>query len=457
MPVFTQTSQVPVPVEELFAWHARPGAFERLTPPWETICVREDTGGIADGARKVFEIRQGPLSLTWEALHRNCVEGRQFEDVQMRGPFTEWVHTHRFEPESPERSRLEDVIHYRLPLGMAGQLAGGALTERKLQRMFAWRHFRTRADLERHHAFSGCGPQRIAVTGASGLVGRAFCAFMETGGHRIDRLVRRTPRPEFREVFWDPEGGRVDTAGLEGVDAVVHLAGENVAARRWTAEHRARIRDSRVQGSRGLCEALARMRNPPRALISASAIGYYGDRGDEVLTETSAPGTGFLADVSRDWESATQPASEAGIRVVHLRVGMVLSAREGALARLLPLFRLGLGGTVGSGRQYWSWIALDDLVGAIQFLLFTDGITGPVNGTAPEPLTNLEFTRTLARVLRRPAPFPVPAFAVRLVLGELADHAVLMGNRVRPARLQEAGFRFLHPDLASALHAELGF
>jgi len=245
-------------------------------------------------------------------------------------------------------------------------------------------------------------------------------------------------------------------ARLDGVDAVVHLAGANIAAGRWTPARKAEIRRSRVEGTRSLCEALSRLAHPPTVLVSASAVGYYGNRGTETLTEESPAGTGFLADVCRAWEAAAQPVSQAGIRVVNLRFGMILSPLGGALAKMLLPFKLGAGGRIGSGEQFMSWIALDDAIGAIQYALGEESVRGPVNAVAPAPVSNTDFTRTLARVLRRPALFPLPAFAARLLFGEMADALLLGGARVMPARLQAAGYGFRFPELEGALRHLLG-
>jgi hypothetical protein len=296
----------------------------------------------------------------------------------------------------------------------------------------------------------------ILVTGSTGLVGSALVRFLTTGGHQATRLVRSKPRPGETEVHWNPEAGSVDAAGLEGLDAVVHLAGENIAGGRWTAEKKARIRNSRVQGTRLLCESLAKLAQPPRVLVCASAIGYYGDRGDEILREESPSGSGFLPDVCRQWEAATEPAAQKGIRVVNLRISIVLSPAGGALAQMLLPFRMGVGGIMGSGKQYWSWIAIDDLVGTILHALTTDALHGPVNAVTPNPVTNSEFTRILGRVLSRPTLLPMPGFAARLALGEMADELLLASARVEPARLLATGYAFRYPELEGALRHLLG-
>lgn len=297
---------------------------------------------------------------------------------------------------------------------------------------------------------------KVLVTGASGLVGSALVPFLTTGGHRVTRLVRSQPRPGAAEIHWDPAAGVQDLSSLAGMEAVVHLAGENIASGRWTAARKARIRDSRVLGTRTLCETLAQLSQPPQVLVSASAIGYYGDRAAEPLWENSAFGTDFLAEVCRVWEEATQPAVQKGMRVVLLRIGIVLSPTDGALAKMLFPFKLGLGGIVGSGKQYMSWIALDDVCGAIAHALVTDTLQGPVNAVAPYPVTNREFTRTLGRVLGRPTVFPVPAFAARLAFGEMADALLLASTRVEPKRLLATQYSFRYPELDGALRHLLG-
>lgn len=298
---------------------------------------------------------------------------------------------------------------------------------------------------------------RVAVSGSTGLVGSEVVAVLSAGGHEVVRLVRRVPSPGEMDVRWDPEAGVIDAGGLEGCDAVVHLAGENVGAGRWTAARKAAIRDSRVSGTRFLCDALAGLARPPKTLLCASAVGYYGDRGEELLTEESPHGAGFLAEVCGEWEAASAPAARKGIRVVALRIGMVLSPKGGALARMLPLFRAGLGGVIGGGRQYISWVALDDLPGIVLHAWQRGDLSGPVNAVAPRPVTNREFTEALGKVLSRPTPLPVPAFALRLAVGgEMADALLLASARVVPKRLLDTGYAFRSPELETTLRRLLG-
>ena len=284
---------------------------------------------------------------------------------------------------------------------------------------------------------------KIAVTGSSGLVGSALVSSLESTGHDVVRLKR----PD----HWDLETRTVNTSAFSGANAVVHLAGENIASGRWTAARKARIRDSRTIGTKLIAETISRIDPPPHVLVNASAIGYYGDRGDELLREDSPSGTGFLADVCRQWESATDAATRKGIRVVHLRIGLVLSAKGGAMAKMLLPFKFGVGGKIGSGHQYWSWISLDDLCAVIVHCIDASGLHGPVNAVSPSPVTNLEFTKTLGRVLGRPTIFPLPAFAARLVLGEMADALVLSSARVEPSKLIASRFVYKNKELEPTL------
>ncbi|MET0412602.1 MAG: TIGR01777 family oxidoreductase [Polyangiaceae bacterium] len=294
----------------------------------------------------------------------------------------------------------------------------------------------------------------VAISGASGLLGHALRGHLASAGYRVLALVRRREQADDTHVWWDPSSADNDLSALAGARAVVHLAGENVAQRRWSEAQKRRIHDSRKLGTENLSRALAALERPPQALISASGIGYYGDSGDRVLVESDPPGPGFLSQVCIDWEAGADGARARGIRVVHPRIGLVLSAEGGALARMLPVFRLGLGGKIGNGRQYLSWISLLDLVRVLRFAIETPSLAGPINAVAPSAVTNADFTRTLGRVLGRPTPFAVPEFALRVALGGLSTE-LLSSQRVAPAALTRAGFEFQHPDLDGALRAAL--
>jgi uncharacterized protein (TIGR01777 family) len=290
----------------------------------------------------------------------------------------------------------------------------------------------------------------ILISGSTGLVGSSLLRPLGSKGHTIKTLVRHSPTHP-SQIRWNPPVSGPLPEALDGVDAVIHLAGESIASGRWTETKKRAIRDSRVMGTRILCEVLSRMKRPPKVLLSASAIGYYGDRGQEIMKEENPAGAGFLADVCKEWEAASAPAVHAGIRVVHLRFGIILSPRGGALAKMLLPFRLGAGGILGSGTQYMSWIALDDVLGILPFALETESLRGPINVVSPKAVTNLEYTKTLGRILSRPTIFPMPAFAARLAFGEMADALLLSSTRVEPAALLKAGYPFQWADLENAL------
>lgn len=452
---FSLSTRIERPAAEVFAWHERPGALARLCPPWERVELVKAAGGVRDGATVTVRNKLGPFWTEWRVEHRDYVAGRQFRDVQVAGPFARWEHWHRIEPAGPGACRLTDEISYRLPGGSLGRVVAGSFVQRKLAAMFAWRQERTKADLELASRYGAVQPQRILVAGASGMVGKALVPLLETQGHQVVRLVRRRPASE-GGVFWNPAAGELDVSALGVVDAVVNLSGENVGAGRWTKGRRDRIVRSRIDTTRTLVEAMTKFPRKPAVFVNASAVGFYGERGDDELTERSAIGSGFLPEVCLGWETHAEEAARAGIRTALLRFGVVLSPTGGALAKLLPVFWAGLGGRVGTGQQWMSWVGLDDAVGAIYHALVTERCVGPVNVVAPEAVTNAVFSATLGRVLGRPAMLPVPAGALRLIFGEMADATLLASTRAVPARLQESGYVFRQATLDGALRSCLG-
>lgn len=452
---FCERSYCDVPVAELAAWHLRRGAFERLSPPWAPAVLVERPAELEDGARAVIKMGGLLMKRRWVAEHRNVDPEHGFIDVQLEGPFAYWHHAHRFEPAGPQTSRLTDEVQYRLPLGALGKLVAGRMVDNEVRRMFAYRHATTRADLATHAGYPG-KPLRVAVTGSTGMVGKALVAFLTTGGHEVIELCRRDPRSGNRWIHWDADGAVGDLQALEGLDGVVHLAGENIAGGRWTKARKQAILDSRVSGTQSIIAALGKLERPPHTFIGASAIGYYGDRGEDVLDEDADPGEGFLADVCRDWESAGRGAVNLGTRVIALRLGVVISPVGGALAQSLPVFRAGIGGKIGNGKQWMSWIALDDVLGIVLHCLRTEELTGPVNAVAPKACRNAEYTRALGKTLGRPTFAPLPAWAARIALGELADALLLAGTRVAPKRLAQTGYRFRYPRIQDAMAHCLG-
>ena len=442
--------------EDVFAWHERPGALERLTPPWADVQVLRREGGIRDGGEVSLKIKRGPTSFRWDLRHFDYEEGRQFRDEQVSGPMKRWVHTHRFLTNDLGGTTVEDEIDVEPPLGFAGQAIGPGFVKRELARLFRFRYRRLFTDLARHAVFADRPRMTVAVTGASGMVGRSLTHFLTTGGHRVIRLVRDSRLVGNDAIFWNPATGEIDVEGLRPADAVIHLAGTGIASGRWTDDRKRSIKMSRVRGTELISRTLAEMKGGPTTLISASAIGMYGDRGNDVIDESALPGRGFLAEVCRAWEGATRPAERAGIRVVVARGGVALSPDGGAIGQMLFPFKMGAGGRLGSGKQYLSWIDLDDFVGALYHALMTTELRGPVNLTAPNPVTNATFTAALGRVLGRPTVVPVPGLAVKAVFGELGKEALLWGQRVVPKKLLDSGFEFFYEGLEESLRFQLG-
>lgn len=441
-------SVVEHPLRDVWQWHARPGAMRRLVPPWQPMTVVSEAQSLADGVA----VLGLPGGLRWVARHQPdaYVDGHRFVDElssdgvtswppRLAGP---WRHTHTFEQDG-SGTRIHDRVEAAVPAAF-------------LRPMFAYRHRQLIGDLAAHQRaeVAGVQPLTVAVTGASGLVGAALCAFLTTGGHRVIRLVRR-PAQNADERQWDPDAPAADL--LRGVDAVIHLAGESIAGR-FTDSHRKAIRDSRIEPTRRLAEAAATTDGGPSTFICASAIGYYGyDRGDVTLTEDASRGDGFLAEVVTDWEAATVPAADAGLRVVLVRTGIVQAAAGGTLKLLRPLFAAGLGGRLGDGKQWLSWIGLDDLVDVYHRALYDSELHGPVNAVAPEPVRNTEYTKELARVLHRPALLPVPSIGPRVLLGAQGARELAEANqRVLPTKLLAAGHPFRHTHVAEALAHQLG-
>lgn len=455
MTEFSYRSEIAAEVAQVFDWHERPGAFHRLSPPWEKVKVLSSTGSIRDGARVILELRKGPIPLRWELVHRDYEPNRRFADEQVSGPFRRWRHEHLFSSAGTGRCLLEDRIRYELPLGLGWWMSPRKMHQ-DLDRLFAFRHRVTAEDLKRHRHFADLGPRRIAITGSSGLIGGQLTAFLQGGGHEVLPMVRGAGPRASGQIRWEPDRGRIDAEAMEGLDGVVHLAGKSIASGRWTAARKDEIRASRVESTRLLCETLAGLQRKPRVLVCASAVGFYGDRGSTWVDEAGEAGQGFLAEVCQEWEAAAESARLAGIRVVHARLGVVLSGHGGALASMLPAFRFGAGGAVGGGEQYMSWISIEDVLGALHFALFSDDLAGPVNLVAPQPATNAEFTRVLGRVLHRPTILPVPGLAVRTALGEMGEALLLGSVRAAPGKLQSVNFPFLYPSLETALARELG-
>lgn len=458
-------SRVPGTPEELLAWHQRPGAFLRLVAPFTPLVagsgrVDGEVGwpGVVAGQQFRFQVRPAGVPLTWSGRILEVREGGDgaeagFEDELLSGPFRRFHHRHRFRMEGG-KTLLDDALDWELP-AWAGWLPGArGHAAATLDQTFAWRHAVTQRDLADHAAFppDGCS---VLVTGATGLVGSALLPRLTTAGHRVIRADRRATMTDAEAWPWSPnEGLRVPDGETPG--ALVHLAGENIAAGRWTDARKRRIRESRVAATRKLAESLVATGAVPPVVVAASAVGFYGSGRAGTVTEEDGPGTGFLAEVCREWEAALDPLRAAGARVVTLRLGVVIDPRGGALARMLPPFRLGVGGPLGAAGTPVPWIGLQDLVRLIHRAILDPRYDGVVNAVAPEAADQGRLARTLGRVLRRPALLPVPGLALKALLGEMAEALLLSGAAVRPRRLEELGFDFWDPTLESALRRCLG-
>jgi len=462
---FTYATVVNAELSEVFAWHSRPGAIARLTPPWLPVRVLHEASSLRDGRA----VLGWPGGLRWVAVHQPASYDppNMFADELASCPLAavlSWRHRHHFAPagETGEAQEAEEAAERAT---LVTDAVDTALPDRMLRPMFAYRHRQLADDLAAHaRARATCpDPLTVAVTGSGGLIGTALTALLTTGGHRVIQLVRHPPRNE-GERQWQPEEPAPTL--LNGVDALIHLAGASIGGR-FTPDRKREIRDSRIIPTRRLAElaattAKAANADPDtpglRAFVTASAIGFYGpDRGEEILTETSPRGEGFLADVVADWEDAAAPAAAAGIRTVQVRTGIVQTPRGGMLRLLTPLFAAGLGGRLGSGTQWLAWIGLDDLLDIYLRAVTDPHLSGPVNAVAPEPVRNIDYTRTLARVLHRPALLPVPAFAPRLLLGsEGAAELAQASQYVRAEALIGAGHHFRQPHLEQALRHLFG-
>ncbi len=437
--------------QAVFDWHLRSASMERLIPPWASVQLLGSSGSLSEGGQVDLRVpwllrgRKLTLRHTSQVLSGPVL---RFRDVQDRGPFVHWVHTHRVRS-AQTGALLEDEVEWMLPGGGMGHMLGAGRVQRALERWFRHRYRRTAQDLADHRAWSA-RPLRILVTGASGLIGRQLLSYLKAGGHQVIRGVRRPAGPG--ECQWLPT---LEPSSLTGVDGIVHLAGASIG-RRWTAGVRNELRTSRVDTTALLARAIAACPEPRPVLVCASAIGAYGDRGDEVVdARTASCDRGFLAPLVTAWEAAAQPARDAGARVVHLRLGLVLDPRGGALARMLPAFRWGLGGPLGQGDQWVSWVHVDDVLRAALFALSAP-LEGAVDVVSPRPVRARRFAAALGRALGRPAVLPAPAPLLRAAFGDMAREALLASTRVAPTLLQDAGFSLAHPRLDRALADLLG-
>lgn len=451
---FRYASHFPGTARELYDWHSRAGALERLIPPWENTRVIERVGSLDPGGRVVMQLHAGFFPYQWHAHHIENNPGVMFRDIQEHGPFRSWTHTHRF-TDTSDGALLEDEIEYELPGHSLLPNVADRMVQQTLERVFLYRHATLREDLLLHRQCS-TQPLRILITGASGVLGSALRPLLTTGGHEVWTLVRRSPNRANNEIYWDPAQDQLNLAGLPPFDGVIHLAGDNIGEGRWTSAKKQRVIDSRVQGTGLIARTIASLPVKPKVFLSASAVGFYGNCLDCCMREEDRAGGDFISDVCALWEQSARPAEEAGIRTVFMRIGVVLSPRGGALQRLLSTSALGFCRGFGEGSQYISWIGINDMVGAVLHTLSCAQLEGPINIAAPQPVTNADLMQTLARVLHRPLLPAVPAELLKTLYGQMASEVLLGGCRVSTDKLQQSGYVFRQAALEPALRQLLG-
>ena len=452
---FTRLTRIEAPADEAYAWHMRPGAFQRLIPPWVRVEILNLPARIENGARAAILVKLPWFRFRWELEHTDCVPGQEFSDIQIRGPFRFWKHRHAFE-EDGLACFVEDRVEYEVPGGSLGRALTDLRIRTELERAFLYRHRVLARDLAVHHSYRVNRRLRILLTGASGFIGSALRHFLTAGGHEVLCVTRRS-NVSYPWIVWDPMSQTIDVSKLHKLDAVIHLAGHPIFPGFWTKARQKAIAQSRIEVTNWLARLVADLKPPPSVFITASATGYYGYRGADFVDEDSAPGTGFLPQVCCAWEEAAHPAANAGVRTVNLRFGIVLSPLGGFLANVLPIAKLGLAGPLGSGHQFISWITLDDAIEAIYHAMLTPSLHGPVNVVAPTATTQSDLFKTLAHILSRPYGLPAPAFALRLAFGKMADEVMLVSTRVVPRKLQDTGFMFQFSEIESALRHVLGY
>jgi len=452
---FEHETVVDEKIEDTFSWFEHEGSFRRLMPPWEVAEEVRADKTIEEGAIRIFKFPFGPIKMKWVAKHTSYNPPNHFKDIMLKGPFWKFEHDHNFITKDGT-TIVKDSVKYQVPFGAFGHLFAGWNIKSRLKRMFIARELRLKRDLKQHGKYKSLKRKKILIAGSSGMIGTQLVAFLDTGGHEIWRLVRRTVKLDSNEIYWDPLEGNINPDEIEGFDAIIHLGGAGIGDKRWTNKRKKLIQDSRRLTTTLLSSTISKLKMKPEVFLVASAIGFYGNRGDEELTEKSIQGEGFLTETALAWESYTEPAKEAGVRVVNIRTGIVLSATGGALGRMLLPWKLGAGGSIGGGKQWMSWISLDDHIYAINHLIMNDSCNGVFNLTAPNPVRQKLFSRTLGRVLRRPAFAPIPKFPMKILFGELATPLLFEGQKVMPEKILKSGFSFTHENLEEALRDCLG-
>ncbi len=452
---FRRELSVDVGSKKLAEWHEKPGAFGRINPPWETAKIIKKAKAIENNLEEHIQIQMGPFKKLWIARYHDVVKGEKFCDLQVQGPFAFWDHHHIFQADGENKARLIDQIEYREPMGKFGEILAGKMIAGKLERMFNYRHDITKLDLERHHADDKkLRSGKILLAGGSGLVGSALEPFLQTLGYEVYVLTRSAKKEN--HIAWNPDKGSIDSEKLNGFLAIINLAGRNIAAP-WTKKVKRELRESRIKSTELLVNTILNLKEKPKVFISASGSSIYPLHDGKPYDENGIMGEGFLPKLAQEWEACSLPLEKVNVRRVVLRIGVVLSPAGGAMKKMLPAFQFGLGGPFGNGEQYMSWISLDDLLDIIAFSIEDERYSGVINTVSPQAVTNKEFSKTLAKVLKRPCFFKVPAFLYKMIPGGMGKEIFLASNRVVPQKLIDLGYKFRYENLERAFSHLLGY